>query len=88
MRWTEDDLDRASPETIGRLRWLIDAERLARTAAKMEAIVSEALPRGADHQMIASVQGRRVQAADLLRTIDGYLGVAEEAEPAEGPPDG
>lgn len=71
MRWTERDLATASPDLVARIRWLIDAERLAKVAGSLETIVSRK-PEGTGQQLAAQ-QFARAEARTTLNEIDGYL---------------
>ncbi len=71
MRWTERDLATASPEIVARLRWLIDAERMAKVAGSLETIVARK-PEGKGPDLAAQ-QFARADARSTLTEIDDYL---------------
>lgn len=71
MRWTERDLATADPAIVARIRWLLDAERLAKVADSLETVLAQKPQPGSPD--FARQQFARAEARTSLNEIDRYL---------------
>jgi len=68
--WTRSELERADPEDIARMVFLIDAERLAGTMSTMEAALNRPIPSGKAGAALLLDQAR---IRDAYNILDAYL---------------
>lgn len=82
LGWTRQELDSADPEDVARLIWLLDAERVAKIAERLDEAAAIPLPEMSGSSERAKAMLDRASVLDSLEAIDVYLMGSDEDDGA------